>query len=196
MPTSLNVDIRTALDAYLRASAHLVDILTKEESEPPAAEVLLHRKRPPSDWALNFPVLPSKLLGKSEPGCASTRMTSHETVRVYIAGCDGLKALAREFCLPLFKIGTTQADLLKRLAELDADKYAANYRHGKKMVTEPGFTRWNLTTIDFDLPKAPNSPIWIEPRALRLRLPRSLAPDAFERLLPDALAGISLASWL
>ncbi len=123
-------------------------------------------------------------------------MASHETVRIYIAGCEGLKTLSREFSLPLYKIGTTQGDLLQRLAELDADQYAANYRHGKKMITEPGFNRWSLTTLDFDLPKALNSPIWIEPRALRVRLPRSTSPDAFERLVREALSEISLATWL
>lgn len=189
------MDIRKALTTYLRASAHLADILAKEE---PASlgEPHLGRGKRRADWATDLPCLASVAGEKSDPHRVSTSMKSHEAVRVYIAGCEGLKTLSREFSLPLYKIGTTQGDLLQRLAELDADQYAANYRHGKKMITEPGFNRWSLTTLDFDLPKAPNSPVWIEPRALRLRLPSSLAPDAFERLLRDALAGISLATWL
>jgi hypothetical protein len=46
-------------------------------------------------------------------------------VRVYVAGCEGLKTLSEECQLPLFKIGTTRGDLLRRLAELEADRYGA-----------------------------------------------------------------------
>ncbi len=195
MPAAVNMDIRKALTAYLRASAHLADILAKEQpaslGEPDPG-----RGKRRTDWATDLPCLASVAGEKSDPHCVSTRMKSHEAVRVYIAGCEGLKALSREFSLPLYKIGTTQGDLLQRLAELDADQYAANYRHGKKMVTEPGFNRWSLTTLDFNLPKSPTVRSGSSLAPLRLRLPGTLAPDAFERLLRDALAGISLATWL
>jgi hypothetical protein len=195
MPALVNANFRKALNTYLRASAHLVDILAKEEPAT-LAEARPSRRKVRSDWGSNLPPLNSVGTEKSDPDRASPAMSSHETVRIYVAGCDGLKALAREFSLPLFKISTTRSDLLQRLAVLGADQYAANYRHGRKMITEPGFNRWSLTTLDFDLPKSLNSPIWIEPRALRVRLPRSLSADDFERLVRDALAGISLATWL
>ena len=160
MSVSVNRDIGSALESYRRASEHLASILEKE-TPASLAEKPLKREKSRSDWTPNLPLLPLAAAATSDLDRPPTRVNPHESLRVYIAGCEGLKSLAREFCLPLYKIGTTQGDLLQRLAELDADKYAANYRHGKKMVTEPGFNRWNLTTLDFDLPKAPNSPIWM-----------------------------------
>ena len=190
MPASVNANFRKALNTYLRASAHLVDILAKEESAT-LAEARPRRRKVRSDWGSNLPPLNSVGTEKSDPDRASPAMSSHETVRIYVAGCDGLKALAREFSLPLFKIGTTRGDLLQRLAVLGADQYAANYRHGRKMITEPGFNRWSLTTLDFDLPKSLNSPIWINPV-----LCASACPVRSRRMISNALCAMRSPGFL
>ncbi len=69
------------------------------------------------------------------------------------------------------------------------------YKLRKKVITEPGFTDWKFMTFDYDLPKSDDSPIWIEPRALRVTLPKALKPEEFETRLREALKPISLTIW-
>ncbi len=127
---------------------------------------------------------------------ARTLVVRRDTTRVYVAGCEGLRALSKQLELPLFKIGTTNVDLLLRLAEVSADRYAAAYCLNEKIIVDPGFDRWKMMSMDFSLPRAVESPVWVEPRALRVTLPKLLSGKQFEERLREALAPISLANWL
>jgi hypothetical protein len=98
--------------------------------------------------------------------------------------------------LPLFKIGSTSIDLLQRLADLGADRYAAACHDGGNVAIDAGFDRWTLVTIDYTLPRVIESPVWVEPRALRVKLPKWLSTQLFEERFREALEPISLAKWL
>jgi hypothetical protein len=120
----------------------------------------------------------------------------HNIVRIYVAGCEGLKTLSEQCQLPLFKIGTTRGDLLRRLAELEADRYGAGRRIRGRVARDSGFERWKFMTMDFGLRRASGSPVWIEPRALRVTLGDSISAEQFEDRLRGALKPISLATWM
>lgn len=127
---------------------------------------------------------------------ARNLVVRHDTTRVYVAGCEGLRCLSKELGVPLFKIGTTSADLLQRLAEISADRYAAAYSLNDETIVDQEFDHWKLMSMDFSLPRAVESPVWIEPRALRITLPKMLSGKQFEARLREALAPLSLANWL
>jgi hypothetical protein len=189
-----------ALLDYMRATTRILEILSEDAEAkiefPPAIE----STTPPSARSnIDWPRLPP--LGSSDgrrdiaPVISSKQRQPH-TVRVYVAGCAGLKSLSHSLRLPLYKIGTTEIDLLQRQKALNADGYAATRLIEGKPLIEPGFEQWSFMTLDFNLPRAAKSPVWVEPRALRVHLPDEISPTGFEKLLRSELAGISLASWL
>jgi hypothetical protein len=51
-------------------------------------------------------------------------------------------------------------------------------------------------TIDYGLRRASGSPVWIEPRALRVTLGDSISAEQFEDRLRAALKPICLAAWM
>ncbi len=117
---------------------------------------------------------------------ARNLVVRRDTTRVYVAGCEGLRCLSKELGVPLFKIGTTSADLLQRLAEISADRYAAAYSLNDETIVDQEFDHWKLMSMDFSLPRAVESPVWIEPRALRVTLPKMLSGKQFEERLREA----------
>jgi hypothetical protein len=118
------------------------------------------------------------------------------TTCVYVAGCEGLRTLSKDLQLPLFKIGSSGNDILNRVAQLNADRYAGGYRENDKLVIDPGFDCWKFMTMDYTLPRSSGSPLRIEPCALRVKLPKSMSRRQFEGQLRKELAPISLAHWL
>lgn len=179
--------LRACHKANERLAAILADGMSQAEPAEPKVGAYAQSKWPKAADASSF---------ERGLSAAKSLVVRRDTTRLYVAGCEGLKTLSKELQIPLFKIGTSSADLLQRSAEIGADRYAAAYHLNEKVVVDPGFDRWILMSMDFSLPRAVESPVWIEPRALRITLPKSLPGKQFEARLREALAPISLANWL
>jgi hypothetical protein len=96
-----------------------------------------------------------------------------EVVKVYGAGCPGLRTLASKTDLPLRKIGATFApDIRTRLSDVGGDRYAALVKVGEDYQLEPGFDAYLATPFGCAKSPLPNSPVSIEPRSLSVILPK------------------------
>jgi hypothetical protein len=191
--------LERALNDYVQVSKRLMEVLNLHRiSDQTALPDLPDTAEPALRSQVSWPgpYGQGALHRSSEIDISKPPTTSRNSTRIYVAGCAGLKTLSQECQVPLFKIGSTQVDLLQRLAELDADRYAAGRRLQHKTISDPGFDRWKLMTIDYNLPRAPDSPVWVEPRSLCVRLGKSLTASQFEDRLREALGPISLARWL
>lgn len=186
-PAALNDALRALHEANDRLSA----ILSKQTSAGDFAETRVSIPEVP-----NWPKAPDVFAFEGGAHFAKALPVAANTTRVYVAGCQGLRSLSNALQLPLFKIGSSGTDILNRLAQLNADRYAAGYREDGKLVVDPGFDGWKFMTMDFSLPRSIDSPVRIEPRALQVRLPASMTRRQFEARLRQELAPISLAHWL
>ncbi|MEI9916940.1 MAG: amidohydrolase family protein [Methylovirgula sp.] len=86
---------------------------------------------------------------------------------------------------------------MQRLAEISADRYAAAYSLNDETIVDQEFDHWKLMSMDFSLPRAVESPVWIEPRALRVTLPKMLSGKQFEerKSLKERKPEGTLADW-
>lgn len=184
--------VTKALRTFLASGEQLLELLQRvpdERAEPVSALISMSSN-------LDRAVADATKFTTPATGFAICPGNSPNTTRVYIAGCAGLKALSAQLQIPLFKIGTCSSNLTRRLTDLNVDRYAASHRLRKKVISDPGFDDWRFMTFDYDIPRVDDSPIWIESRALRINLPSGLTPEHFEGHFREALAPISLATWL
>jgi hypothetical protein len=119
-----------------------------------------------------------------------------EVVKVYGAGCPGLRTLASTTDLPLRKIGATLAsDIRTRLKDAGRDHYAALVKVGEGYQLEPGFDTYLATPFVCAKSPSPNSPVSIEPRSMSVILPKNMTFREFEGALQKALLPTSLNHW-
>ena len=183
--------LNDALRACREANERLATILANQTN---AANLSDSQPRVPD--AFEWPRAPDAIGLESGTHFAKIPSKVRDTTCVYVAGCQGLRSLSTELGVPLFKIGSAGTDVLNRVAQLNADRYAAGYRLEEKIVLDPGFDRWKLMTMDYSMPRSPKSPVRLDPRALRVKLPASMSGKQFEGRLREELAPISLAHWL
>ena len=183
--------LNDALRACREANERLSAILANRAKEEDFSESLPH-----SPNATEWPTAPDVIDLEGGKHFAKIPSPEGNMTCVYVAGCQGLRSLSAELGLPIFKIGSAGTDVLNRVAQLNADRYAAGYRLDERIVVDPGFDRWKLMTMDYSMPRSPKSPVRLEARALRVKLPASMSRRQFEGRLRKELAPISLAHWL
>jgi hypothetical protein len=101
---------------------------------------------------------------------------------IYAGACDGLARLASRLRMPLFKVSSCGLGrLAERMKELGRDRYASEwFCNGAYVVEQEGFEGWFPSHMYVTKPPAPNSPVTIGPRALSVRLPRTMSAEAFD----------------
>jgi hypothetical protein len=118
-------------------------------------------------------------------------------VRVYGAGCPGLRNLATVLDLPLRKVGATETpDIRTRIAEFSQDAYGSLACTADGFRSEAGFD--NYVPVQLPCAPAPSvlSPVKIEPRAIAVRLPAGFSFEDFEAHLHLKLENVSLSAWI
>ena len=119
------------------------------------------------------------------------------TVKVYGAGCSGLRTLANHIDLPLRKYGATVApDIRVRMQYSSRNNYAGVVKIGEKHQLEDGFDKYVATPILCTKTPSRFSPVSVEPRSLSVLLPEGMSFDDFERALQEALRPASLVHWI
>ena len=119
------------------------------------------------------------------------------TVKVYAAGCPGLRTLANLVDLPLRKFGATlSADVRVRIQYNSINNYAGFVKIGDEHQLEDGFDKYVATPIFCTKTPARYSPVSVEPRSLSVILPQGMSFDDFELALQKALRPASLLHWI
>ena len=119
------------------------------------------------------------------------------TVKVYAAGCEGLRTMANLIDLPLRKFGATLcADVRVRMQYNSRNNYAGVVNIGDKPQLEDGFDKYVATPILCTKNPSRYSPVSVEPRSLSVLLPEGMSFDDFERALQQALRPASLVHWI
>jgi hypothetical protein len=101
---------------------------------------------------------------------------------IYAAACPGLAQLVTRIRVPLYKVSSCALGrIANRMQELGRDRYASEWFSGDTYVSAPeGFDKWFPSHLSLAKPAAPNSPVAIGPRALTVKLPRTLSAEAFD----------------
>ncbi len=185
----------SALNDALRACREANERLTTILANQAKAEDFTGSALPIPD-AYEWPKAPNAIDLVGGTHFAKVPSNSGNTTCVYVAGCQGLRSLSGKLGLPLFKIGSAGTDVLNRVAQLNADRYASGYRLDERIAMDPGFDAWKLMTMDYSMPRSADSPVRLDPRALRIKLPALMSRRQFEGRLRKELAPISLAHWL
>lgn len=126
---------------------------------------------------------------------------------VYVAACDdvmaspevpsGLKGLAEDLSMPLFKISATSSeDARERIDDLNVEHYGSIYEAEGGYASALGFNKWRTQTIHPRRPPKPGAPISVGPRTIRVVLPKHLSLTAFEKRLADKLSSSQLSKWI
>lgn len=112
---------------------------------------------------------------------------------VYAGACEGLRRLGLPGLWSASKVGVTTCALHKRLRYIARDAYGSHYRCTDGRITpDYGFDEWMAQPIMVKLDLSPSSPVQPGGRGLRVRLPGTLFPRDFDRLLARALDVIAL----
>jgi hypothetical protein len=117
---------------------------------------------------------------------------------IYAGACDGLAHLASRLRMPLFKVSSCGLGrLADRMKELGRDRYASEwFRNGEYVVEQEGFDRWFPSHVYVTKPPAPNSPVTMGPRALTVRLPRTMSAEAFDLAFDAEVRKAAIHTWV
>jgi hypothetical protein len=126
---------------------------------------------------------------------------------VYVAACDdvmmspdipnGLKGLAQDLSLPIFKISATGSeDARERLDDLNLERYGGIYETENGYTSSIGFNKWRTQTIHPKRRPKVGAPVTVGPRTIRVVLPKHLSLTAFEKRLADKLSSSQLSTWI
>ncbi|MDP3602381.1 MAG: hypothetical protein Q8R85_14575 [Bosea sp. (in: a-proteobacteria)] len=126
---------------------------------------------------------------------------------VYVAACDdvmlspetpnGLKGLAQDLSLPIFKISATGSeDARERLDDLNLERYASIYQAEGGYASSIGFNKWRTQTIHPRRRPKTGAPVTVGPRTIRVVLPKHLTLTAFEKRLAHMLSSSQLSKWI
>jgi hypothetical protein len=121
-----------------------------------------------------------------------------ENREIYAGACDGLARLASLLRLPLFKVSSCGSGrLAERMKELRRDRYASEwFRNGAYVVEQKGFDGWFPSHLYTSNPPALNSPVTIGPRALSVRLPRTMSTEAFDLAFDAEVRKAAIHTWV
>jgi hypothetical protein len=117
---------------------------------------------------------------------------------IYVGACIGLAQLASQLRMPLFKVSSCGLGRLgQRMRELGRDRYGSEWnRNGEYVVERQGFEAWFPSHIYTDNLPAPNSPVAIGPRALTVKLPRTMAPELFDAAFDAEVRKAAIDAWV
>ena len=122
-----------------------------------------------------------------------SKWTPGQDVTVYAGACEGLRRLALPGLWSASKVGVTTCALHQRLRYIARDAYGSHYRCTDGRITpDYGFTEWMAQHIEVTICLSPSSPVQLGGRGLWVRLPGTLSPRDFDRLLARALDAIAL----
>lgn len=121
-----------------------------------------------------------------------------ESREVYAAACAGLAQLVSRLRMPLYKVSTCAfGRLANRMRELGRDRYAAEWFCDGRYVSEPeGFSKWFPSHLSVARTAAPNSPVAIGPRALTVKLPRTMSVEAFDAEFDAEIRKAAIDLWV
>jgi len=117
---------------------------------------------------------------------------------IYAGACDGLARLASRLRMPLFKVSSCGLGrLAERMKELGRDRYASEwFSNGAYVVEQEGFEGWFPSHLYMTNPPTPNSPVTIGPRALSVRLPRTMSAEAFDLAFDAEVRKAAIDRWV
>jgi hypothetical protein len=83
------------------------------------------------------------------------------------------------------------------MRELGRDRYAAEWFCDGRYVSEPeGFGKWFPSHLSVAKPAAPNSPVAIGPRALTVKLPRTMSAETFDAEFDAEIRKAAIDLWV
>jgi hypothetical protein len=87
--------------------------------------------------------------------------------------------------------------LANRMQELGRDRYASEWICNGEYVSEPdGFDKWFPSHLFVAKSPASNSPVIIGPRALTVKLPRTMSAEAFDRDFDAEIRKAAIDRWV
>jgi hypothetical protein len=100
--------------------------------------------------------------------------------------------------MPLFKVSSCGLGrLAERMRELGRDRYASEwFSNGAYVVEQEGFEGWFPSHLYATNPPTPNSPVTIGPRALSVRLPRTMSAEAFDLAFDAEVRKAAIDRWV
>ncbi|KQK28812.1 hypothetical protein ARD30_20340 [Bosea thiooxidans] len=162
-------------------------------------------------YPTRWPLAGGAVLNLSDDAFEQSRFTEAykpgRVAYVYVAACDdvmaspevasGLKGLAEDLSLPIFKISATSSeDARERLNDLNLERYGSIYEAEGGYASALGFDKWRTQTIHPRRRPKQGAPISVGPRTIRVVLPRHLSLTAFEKRLADKLSSSQLSKWI
>ncbi len=113
-------------------------------------------------------------------------------VTIYAGACEGLRRLAMPGLWSASKVGVTTCALHQRLRYIARDAYGSHYRcDDGRIAPDYGWDEWMAQHIEVST-LSPSSPVQLGGRGLRVRLPATLSPREFDKMLSGALNVIAL----
>ena len=115
---------------------------------------------------------------------------------VYAGASVGLGLCAKTAAIPIYKISTCAEDRLgARMAENGRDEYASYYYFEGDYVHEEGWDRWYPSHLHPQQRPSPNSPVQAAERCVKVHLPQSMSPEAFDAAFDAEVSKGAIHEW-
>lgn len=117
---------------------------------------------------------------------------------IYVAGCHGVRDLARALGHPIYKVScTSPSGVWRRMQELRNDSYgAAWHRDGEPVEDLNGWNGWFASQISTGYrPPSPGAPVEVDARSITVTLPLGMSPEEFDERFDRRVASACLADW-
>jgi hypothetical protein len=116
---------------------------------------------------------------------------------VYVGACPGLRRIAMQLHVPVFKIGScAEWGLANRILQLRETAYASAWFDTDRYVVDDDFADWFPLAIKTRLVPCAQSPVTIVGTAFRVAVPESMSGEAFEEKVRAVMAPAQLFKWL
>ena len=203
-----NADICSRLDALTEAVKGIEvglerlscgDAMSPSAERPPTPSANPRARYVPTDWPRIGGRVDLPDVGHLFASAAyRDQCGDGESREIYAAACPGLAQLVSRLRMPLYKVSSCAfGRLADRMRELSRDRYAAEWFCDGRYVSEPaGFTNWFPSHLSAAKPAAPNSPVTIGPRALTVKLPRTLSAEAFDAAFDAEIRKAAIDLWV
>jgi hypothetical protein len=175
------------------------DVLSPAAERPPAPSANPRPRYIPTDWPRIGGRIDLPDVGHLFADAAYRDQCGEgESRDIYAAACPGLAQLASRLRMPLYKVSSCASGrLAERMRELGRDCYGAEWFCDGQYVSEPqGFSEWFPSHLFVVKPAAPNSPVTIGPRALTVKLPRTLSAEAFDVAFDAEIRKAAIDLWV
>ena len=121
----------------------------------------------------------------------------HEERLVYLAACSGLATeTKRGVGIPMYKPGVTESGrVAARMLELRRDEYASHRKIAAKWTKFSGFSDWFASQLRPLQRPSPNSPVNVDVRVIRVKLPEGLTTQKFDEAFDAAVRLGAVDAW-